>query len=415
VIHSQFLNHEQMPMNPDPITARNLQLVQELRQVIHTLESDGIQAVPFGAAVFAMSAYEHIGLRPFHMLEIVVEEKHILRAKDLMVRNGYDEEYTLTRGQQVALVHCRGSYSLERTDHLAHLRISGQNDSENLPPRFNIENLNLAPLSVDGEMILAPSPEDLLLTRCAYFAQSYFSPRIDCLSEIARFIGRYPSLDWQRVARRADDLGIKRQLAIVLILVSDLCDSLPESVMTSVQADPLVLYISEEIRTQLVYGDSTPGFFARCAVSLNLLDRIRDKFRFLVHLLLTPSWEDCVLAPLPERLWFLCYVLRPVRLLGKYLGLLRPKKLTGFIPTHMEVVDKMLSLAEIKPDDMIYDLGCGDGRILIEAAKRFGARGIGVDLEPERIAEARKPTKTALASHPGGIFKIYLWQIGAKS
>ena len=49
----------------------------------------------------------------------------------------------------------------------------------------------------------------------------------------------------------------------------------------------------------------------------------------------------------------------------------------------------MLELAAVHPGDVVYDLGCGDGRIVIEAARRYGARGVCVDIDPERIAEAR--------------------------
>ena len=49
----------------------------------------------------------------------------------------------------------------------------------------------------------------------------------------------------------------------------------------------------------------------------------------------------------------------------------------------------MLELAAVGPRDVVYDLGCGDGRIVIEAAQRYGARGVCVDIDPQRIAEAR--------------------------
>ncbi len=59
-----------------------------------------------------------------------------------------------------------------------------------------------------------------------------------------------------------------------------------------------------------------------------------------------------------------------------------------FVPTPQEVVDKMLELAEVKKNDLIYDLGCGDGRIVVTAALKYGARGIGYDIDPQRIIES---------------------------
>lgn len=66
-----------------------------------------------------------------------------------------------------------------------------------------------------------------------------------------------------------------------------------------------------------------------------------------------------------------------------------------YVPTPEEVVRKMLEVAEVKKTDTVYDLGCGDGRIVIMAAKDFGARGVGVDINPERIREAQANAKTA--------------------
>lgn len=61
-----------------------------------------------------------------------------------------------------------------------------------------------------------------------------------------------------------------------------------------------------------------------------------------------------------------------------------------YVPSPAEVVQGMLKLADVKGTDFVIDLGCGDGRIVVTAAKEFGARGIGYDLDPERIAEAKE-------------------------
>jgi predicted O-methyltransferase YrrM len=61
-----------------------------------------------------------------------------------------------------------------------------------------------------------------------------------------------------------------------------------------------------------------------------------------------------------------------------------------YVPTHQEIVAEMLSMARVGPRDVLYDLGSGDGRIVITAAKQFGTRGVGYDIDPERIREANE-------------------------
>jgi SAM-dependent methyltransferase len=74
-------------------------------------------------------------------------------------------------------------------------------------------------------------------------------------------------------------------------------------------------------------------------------------------------------------------------------------QLAPYVPTPQEVVDRMLQLAGVTKSDVVYDLGCGDGRIPITAAKAYGARGVGIDIDPQRIAEANANAKQAGVSH----------------
>src|SRR6516165_9240400 len=66
----------------------------------------------------------------------------------------------------------------------------------------------------------------------------------------------------------------------------------------------------------------------------------------------------------------------------------KPEPDVPYWPTPMKVVDKMLELADVKKGDVVYDLGCGDGRILVTAAKRFGVKGFGFDIDPKQVQDS---------------------------
>ena len=66
-----------------------------------------------------------------------------------------------------------------------------------------------------------------------------------------------------------------------------------------------------------------------------------------------------------------------------------------YVPTPQNVVVEMLQLLAVKPTDIVYDLGCGDGRVVITAAKRYKARGVGIDIDPQRIKESRANARRA--------------------
>ena len=91
----------------------------------------------------------------------------------------------------------------------------------------------------------------------------------------------------------------------------------------------------------------------------------------------------------------------PLLLLGLNLTLAVAQQTTlrqpdvTFVPTPQSVVEQMLKLASVKPGGVVYDLGCGDGRVVITAAKRYGVRAVGIDIDPERINQSMENAREA--------------------
>jgi SAM-dependent methyltransferase len=83
-----------------------------------------------------------------------------------------------------------------------------------------------------------------------------------------------------------------------------------------------------------------------------------------------------------------------------------PRLDVPYVPTPPEIVERMLNLGKVGKDDLLYDLGCGDGRIVVTAAKERGAHGVGIDLNPVRIAEANENARKA------GVEKLVTFKVG---
>ena len=84
---------------------------------------------------------------------------------------------------------------------------------------------------------------------------------------------------------------------------------------------------------------------------------------------------------------------------GPFAQVATDPKLAPFVPTPQSVVEMMLTMAEITKDDIVYDLGSGDGRIVITAAKKYGAKGIGFEIDDDLIQEAREEARKEGVSH----------------
>ncbi len=82
-----------------------------------------------------------------------------------------------------------------------------------------------------------------------------------------------------------------------------------------------------------------------------------------------------------------------------------------YVPTPQTVVDAMLNVAKVNSNDVVYDLGCGDGRIVVTPAKKYGATGVGIDLDAQRVKEANENAKKAgiqqkVQFHQGDLFEF---------
>lgn len=91
-------------------------------------------------------------------------------------------------------------------------------------------------------------------------------------------------------------------------------------------------------------------------------------------------------------------------------GLQQKKPEVPYVPTPEEVVVEMLRMGDVGQDDVLYDLGCGDGRIVITAAKELGCRGVGIDIDPARIQESRMNASIAGVSDRVEFFQMDLFE-----
>jgi SAM-dependent methyltransferase len=83
------------------------------------------------------------------------------------------------------------------------------------------------------------------------------------------------------------------------------------------------------------------------------------------------------------------------RLIVRAIRVAAPQKLAPYVQTPQDLVDRMLQMAQVGRNDVVYDLGCGDGRLVITAAKKFGARGVGVDFDLNRVKESQVNARNA--------------------
>lgn len=380
--------------------AHNLYLTAELCTLLKLLDANGIPAIPFRGPALAASVYGDLTLRQISDLDILVRKRDVTKARDLLDSRGYRPLFSRTRAKEAGFLEIHSKYhflhSRGRVVMQPHLRIlSLRPDTEPLWER-------LEPLSLGGDEVLTLSPEDSLLILCVNGVKHLWE-RHPWICDVAILAGLHKRMDWGRVLEQARALGSGRILFLALNLAGDLLGAeLPGEVLQRVEGDTVVTTLAAQVRERLVLETSDPPGVLECFLfQLKARDHLKDKIRYCL-MAMTPSHGDWKLLPLPPCLSFLYYLLRPIRLLHEYGRELFQHPvldLARFVGTPLDVIDRMLALAEVGPTHVVYDLGCGDGRIVIMAAKRYGARGVGVDIDPRRIAKAKSKAREEGVEH----------------
>jgi Uncharacterised nucleotidyltransferase len=320
---------------------RNLFCTRELLKILTLMAENGIRAVAYKGPVLSASAYGNVVLRSFVDLDILVHERDVLRAKELLLSRGFQTLLQLTKAQEnahlrsrhqkdIVLVHSDLPISVELHWRIASLFLFPL-DSDLLWQR-------LETITLGGTNVANVSPEDMLLILCVHGAKHSFK-RLEWICDIAELIRANPQMDWNQVVGQAANLRSKRMLSLGLLLATDLLGAtIPYEVTLMIESDPKVKTLAARVLTSLFRDNGNPSheftdtnilvYFKEewlnrilCNLKEEWGDRTLLSIQHYLHRLnkaVTPNAEDKELLSLPSFLSFLYYLIRPVRLGNTY-------------------------------------------------------------------------------------------------
>ncbi len=296
---------------------RNLFLTGYLVRILHFFESEGISAIPLKGPALAATVYGDPALRPFSDLDILVRKHDVIRARDLLVSEGYQPEFDLSEIQAAALLRSQCELSLTACDGRPTIELHWRI----VPRYFNLpigfENLSER-ASRDESGFLTLGPEDTLLVLCMHGIKHLWT-RLMWVCDVAELIRAYP-LDWERVLKISSTLGSQRMLFLGLLLAGKLLGaSFPREVMKRVEADFLVNRLAAQVEKRLFQrAEKTPGLLESSLFHVRARERLQDRFRYCVRFAMATTYGDWTFVPLPDFLFPLYSLVRPFRLAAKY-------------------------------------------------------------------------------------------------
>jgi hypothetical protein len=299
---------------------RNLMYTQELLRVLEFFEAAGIRAIPYKGPVLAASIYKNLALREFFDLDILVDREDVPVAIDLLIANGYNHENKLDENQLNVYLHsgcelvfCRESVPLELHWQVATAMFC-------LPFQFTDLWSRRQMLSLGESQVSCLSPEDNLLVLCVHAAKHSWNS-LCWLVDIAELLRSTPSLDWPLIIESARTLGAERILLLGVLLAHELLSApIPEAIQRSLEHNGSIRKLASLAMARLC-SLSTHGEFSISDHIFFIRSRERwwDRITYMFRTIFTPDLADWQSVRLPA-LWSPLYrLLRPSRLLMKFL------------------------------------------------------------------------------------------------
>lgn len=299
---------------------RALFLTGELLQVLDLFEGHGVEAIPFKGPVLAAWLYKNLALRPFSDLDILIRPSDVPKARELLIARGYRPQLDLKPLQERAYRRSWCEYVFLGGDGQVvelHWRLAPRYFS--FPLDLERMGERLETVSLGGRKVRTFSPEDWLWVLCGHGTKHLWE-RLLWISDVAELVRLHPGMDWQRVLSQARALGTERMILLGLYLVEDLLEiDLPEAISRRVQADPAVQALGTSVRARLFREAARPPVtFSTALFHIRARERLRDRVRYCVGMAVTLSPGDLTFLSLPSLLFPCYYILRPLRLIGKY-------------------------------------------------------------------------------------------------
>ncbi|MBC7813253.1 MAG: nucleotidyltransferase family protein [Burkholderiales bacterium] len=310
---------------------RNLMLANKLLQLTKLFEANDIPMLSFKGPCLAMMAYGSLALREFDDLDILVQQRDVERAKDLLCANGYTyidrnanegsaASYNPDRGYHFYFVHEQDGSAIE-------LHWQLMKSLFTLQPTFADVQKRLETVSFRGGQVVSLGPEDLLIVLSMHGTKHAWE-RLAWICDIAELIAARPTMDWRRIMEQASIFHCRRMLLLGLWLAHNLLDTtLPDEMQQQVQAEVVLprlgAYVTERLFAQDVWNSQPPVISeADYEFHLQIREHLRDRFTYVRQVILPRHWlpnaSDRAAVELSSNLSFLYYVTRPLRLARKY-------------------------------------------------------------------------------------------------
>jgi putative nucleotidyltransferase-like protein len=295
-----------------------LRLTAELFRLLESLGRQGIQSLVIKGPVLAARSYADPSARTYGDLDLLVRQRDIRHATELMLESGYEAAVSLNA---IDTGKIPGQYLFSKPDSRLLVELHNDLTLRYFPRPLPIEDFFARQVraQLDGHEVPAPCVEDELVLICVHGAK-HFWERLSWIADVAGLIAQQRRMDWGRAASTAKEVGAEHLLHTGLRLAVDVLHAeLPEAISSRVQGDARAEKLAARaLRWLPAAGYAPPGLFERAAFRLRMRGNLLAAPAYLLRLSLSPTEEDWQANGKVHSNRFLDTLRRPFRLARKH-------------------------------------------------------------------------------------------------
>lgn len=299
---------------------KNLFMFGKLLEILDNFKLEKIEVLPYKGPILAITVYGNLGLREFDDLDIFVHEKDVLKIRRILASMDFQPSVNLDIKKEKKYIQKMRDYIFhnDKNDIILEIHWRFPSIFFSLPKSIELFNWDKCrTIEIHSKSILLPSPEEMLLIICIHNAEHRWE-RISLLCDFKEFINAN-EIDWFKITKKSEQLGIKRLVGINFYLANDLFDlDIPDNIFKELTSDKNVKKMSDQLKYE---------FFSKNPRSTNLLEemlityKLRENkihgFKDILKGITSPGILEWQKIRNPIYMPFY-YIQRPINLLRRY-------------------------------------------------------------------------------------------------
>jgi hypothetical protein len=297
--------------------ANNLRMTQELIRVLDLLADAGIEAMPFKGPALAVQAYGDLSMRSFCDLDILIHKEDFDTVYKILLENGYIPNYPIDTRTKRKLSIYKGEFFF--SDKQIDLDIHWQLNQRWVSVVWVLDSVWNDAVSVylNNREIKTISLEYSIILVCVHGAK-HFWQEMKWLADLSQLINQFTDLQWEIIFNHAENLNAKRILTLGLLLAQEYCGvNYDSEIVSLLRSEKSIQYFLNDLHANFFRFRSWSPFSVPLLFYIKTRERKKDRisyiFYYVLDVLLLPNKNDFTVISLPEVVFPLYFVIRPLR------------------------------------------------------------------------------------------------------